>query len=152
MPDKVKDALIKAIPLRRLAQPQEVADAIAFFCRAAHSDYVTGQVLSVSGGLDHGRLNAFFTSSNSNGAKSMKRVQLAGYQARHFGYSSSGRWRPSGSTGPIRREPLTFDSYGELRDLFRRCATPPTSSAIVFTGGAATSAAAATYTRSSARW
>lgn len=50
VPDKVKDALIKAIPLRRLAQPQEVADAIAFFC-SPHSDYVTGQVLSVSGGL-----------------------------------------------------------------------------------------------------
>ena len=50
VPDKVKDALIKAIPLRRLAQPQEVADAIAFFA-GAHSDYVTGQVLSVSGGL-----------------------------------------------------------------------------------------------------
>ena len=50
VPDKVKDALIKAIPLRRLAQPQEVADAIAFFC-GPHSDYVTGQVLSVSGGL-----------------------------------------------------------------------------------------------------
>ena len=50
VPEKVKDALIKAIPLRRLAQPQEVADAIAFFA-GAHSDYVTGQVLSVSGGL-----------------------------------------------------------------------------------------------------
>ena len=50
VPDKVKDALIKAIPLRRLAQPQEVADAIAFFA-GAHSDYVTGRVLSVSGGL-----------------------------------------------------------------------------------------------------
>ncbi|MBS0436941.1 MAG: SDR family oxidoreductase [Proteobacteria bacterium] len=50
VPEKVKDALIKAIPLRRLAQPQEVADAIAFFA-GPHSDYVTGQVLSVSGGL-----------------------------------------------------------------------------------------------------
>ena len=50
VPDKVKDALIKAVPLRRLGQPQEVAEAIAFFADP-RSDYVTGQVLSVSGGL-----------------------------------------------------------------------------------------------------
>lgn len=50
VPDKVKDALTKAIPMRRLGQPQEVADAIVFFSGAG-SDYVTGQVLSVSGGL-----------------------------------------------------------------------------------------------------
>lgn len=50
VPEKVKDALIKAVPLRRLGQPQEVADAIVFFA-GPRSDYVTGQVLSVSGGL-----------------------------------------------------------------------------------------------------
>lgn len=50
VPDKVKEALIKAIPFRRLGKPAEVADAILFFAsdRAA---YITGQVLSVSGGL-----------------------------------------------------------------------------------------------------
>jgi 2-hydroxycyclohexanecarboxyl-CoA dehydrogenase len=36
--------------MRRLAKPQEVADAILFFA-SARSDFVTGQVLSVSGGL-----------------------------------------------------------------------------------------------------
>lgn len=50
VPDKVKDALVKAIPLRRLGKPEEVADAIAFFA-GDRSAYVTGQVLSVSGGL-----------------------------------------------------------------------------------------------------
>jgi 2-hydroxycyclohexanecarboxyl-CoA dehydrogenase len=50
VPDKVKEALIKAIPFRRLGKPEEVAEAVLFFAgdRAA---YVTGQVLSVSGGL-----------------------------------------------------------------------------------------------------
>jgi 2-hydroxycyclohexanecarboxyl-CoA dehydrogenase len=47
---KLKEALIKAIPLRRLAQPAEIAHAILFFACAA-SDFMTGQVLSVSGGL-----------------------------------------------------------------------------------------------------
>ena len=49
-PEKVRVALEKAIPFRRIAQPQELADAILFFA-SARSDYVTAQVLSVSGGL-----------------------------------------------------------------------------------------------------
>ena len=36
--------------MRRLGRPEEVADAIVFFA-SDHSRYVTGQVLSVSGGL-----------------------------------------------------------------------------------------------------
>ena len=47
---KYLDAFVKAIPLRRFGKPSEVAAAIAFFA-SLNSDYVTGQVLSVSGGL-----------------------------------------------------------------------------------------------------
>lgn len=50
VPDKVKEALTKAIPLRRLGKPEEVARAVLFFAGDGAS-YVTGQVLSVSGGL-----------------------------------------------------------------------------------------------------
>jgi len=50
VPEKLRDAFVKAIPFRRIGQPSEVADAILFFA-SAQSDYVTGQVLSVSGGL-----------------------------------------------------------------------------------------------------
>jgi 2-hydroxycyclohexanecarboxyl-CoA dehydrogenase len=50
VPDKVKDALIKAIPMRRLGKPEEVADAVVFFA-SDRASYITGQVLSVSGGL-----------------------------------------------------------------------------------------------------
>lgn len=46
----LREALIKAIPLKRLAQTTEVAHAILFFASPA-TDFVTGQVLSVSGGL-----------------------------------------------------------------------------------------------------
>ncbi|MDQ2722740.1 MAG: SDR family oxidoreductase [Actinomycetota bacterium] len=48
--DKLKEALVKAIPFRRLARPEEIADAVLFFASDAAS-FVTGQVLSVSGGL-----------------------------------------------------------------------------------------------------
>lgn len=44
------DRMIRLIPLRRVAQPEEIAEAVAFFCTDA-SRYITGQVLSVSGGL-----------------------------------------------------------------------------------------------------
>jgi 2-hydroxycyclohexanecarboxyl-CoA dehydrogenase len=50
VPDKVKDALIKAIPMRRLGKPEEVAEAVLFFS-SRRAGYVTGQVISVSGGL-----------------------------------------------------------------------------------------------------
>ncbi|MDP1648498.1 MAG: SDR family NAD(P)-dependent oxidoreductase [Rubrivivax sp.] len=50
VPDKVKEALIKAIPFRRLGKPEEVAEAVLFFA-SGRAAYITGQVLSVSGGL-----------------------------------------------------------------------------------------------------
>ncbi len=50
VPEKFREAFIKAIPFHRLGKPQEVADAILFFA-SPRSDYITGQVLSVSGGL-----------------------------------------------------------------------------------------------------
>ena len=46
----LRDALTKAIPLRRLGQPSDVAGAVAYFA-SDDSVYVTGQTLSVSGGL-----------------------------------------------------------------------------------------------------
>ena len=50
LPDKLREALVRAIPFRRLARPEEVAEAILFFA-GGRSDFITGQVLSVSGGL-----------------------------------------------------------------------------------------------------
>ena len=47
---KVIDAITKSIPLRRTGQPADIAQAVVFFA-SPMSDYVTGQVLSVSGGL-----------------------------------------------------------------------------------------------------
>jgi 2-hydroxycyclohexanecarboxyl-CoA dehydrogenase len=49
-PDKVREGLIRAIPFRRLAEPEEVAKAVLFFA-SDDASFITGQVLSVSGGL-----------------------------------------------------------------------------------------------------
>jgi 2-hydroxycyclohexanecarboxyl-CoA dehydrogenase len=50
VPDKIKEAFARVTPMRRLARPSEIADAIVFFA-SPESAFVTGQVLSVSGGL-----------------------------------------------------------------------------------------------------
>jgi len=50
LPEKMRQALTRAIPFGRLARPEEVAEAIFFFA-SPRSDFITGQVLSVSGGL-----------------------------------------------------------------------------------------------------
>jgi 2-hydroxycyclohexanecarboxyl-CoA dehydrogenase len=49
-PERLREALIKAVPMRRLGQPEDVAQAICFFASPG-AGYITGQVLSVSGGL-----------------------------------------------------------------------------------------------------
>jgi 2-hydroxycyclohexanecarboxyl-CoA dehydrogenase len=49
-PQRMREALTRAIPFRRIAQPIEIAQAVLFFL-SRRSDYITGQVLSVSGGL-----------------------------------------------------------------------------------------------------
>lgn len=49
-PEKLREAFVRAIPFRRFAKPEEIADAILFFA-GPRSNYITGQVLSVSGGL-----------------------------------------------------------------------------------------------------
>jgi 2-hydroxycyclohexanecarboxyl-CoA dehydrogenase len=50
LPEKLRSALVRAIPFGRLARPEEVAEAIRFFA-SERSGFVTGQILSVSGGL-----------------------------------------------------------------------------------------------------
>ncbi len=47
---KILAGMQRAIPLGRLAQPDDVAGAVAYFA-SAEAGYVTGQVMSVSGGL-----------------------------------------------------------------------------------------------------
>lgn len=49
-PKKLTDALARAIPLGRLAQPEDVMYAVRFFA-GDETSYITGQTLSVSGGL-----------------------------------------------------------------------------------------------------
>jgi len=49
-PEKLMEAFAKAIPLGRLGQPDDLSGAIAFLA-SDDAAFITGQVLSVSGGL-----------------------------------------------------------------------------------------------------
>jgi 2-hydroxycyclohexanecarboxyl-CoA dehydrogenase len=49
-PEKLIDAFTRSIPLGRIGQPEDLPGAILFFA-SDDAGYVTGQVLSVSGGL-----------------------------------------------------------------------------------------------------
>ncbi len=48
-PAKMKD-ILRDIPVRRLGKPQDVANLVAFLASEA-ADYITGQVISIDGGL-----------------------------------------------------------------------------------------------------
>jgi 2-hydroxycyclohexanecarboxyl-CoA dehydrogenase len=48
--EKILEAVTRATPLGRVATPEEIAGAVAFFA-SPEADFVTGQTLSVSGGL-----------------------------------------------------------------------------------------------------
>lgn len=47
---RLVEALTRAVPLRRLGSPDDVAATVAFLC-SARAGYLTGQTVSVSGGL-----------------------------------------------------------------------------------------------------
>ncbi|MBX3634196.1 MAG: 2-hydroxycyclohexanecarboxyl-CoA dehydrogenase [Rubrivivax sp.] len=49
-PEKLMEAFTRSIPLGRIGQPDDLPGAVLFFA-SADAAYVTGQVLSVSGGL-----------------------------------------------------------------------------------------------------
>jgi len=50
LPEKVKEELLKKIPLKRMAEPIEVANSVAFLL-SDEASYITGETLKVNGGM-----------------------------------------------------------------------------------------------------
>lgn len=50
MTDAAKEATLEQIPLKRIGTPKDVAETVAFLA-SARASYITGQVISVDGGM-----------------------------------------------------------------------------------------------------
>lgn len=50
LPEKVKENIIQSIPMKKIGEPKEVANLVLFLASEL-SDYITGQVISVDGGI-----------------------------------------------------------------------------------------------------
>jgi len=50
LPEKAKEELKRLIPMERLGKPEDVAEAVLFLV-SEESNYITGQVLNVNGGI-----------------------------------------------------------------------------------------------------
>ena len=50
LPDAAKEGILSKVPMGRGGRPEDVANAVAFLC-SEESDYITGQVLCVDGGM-----------------------------------------------------------------------------------------------------
>jgi 3-oxoacyl-[acyl-carrier protein] reductase len=48
--EELKGKLLQAIPLKRLGSPEDIASAVRFLA-SEEAGYITGQVLSVNGGM-----------------------------------------------------------------------------------------------------
>ena len=64
----------------------------------------------------------------------MQTTSLSGYQATHFLWESDSGVATVTLNRPDRKNPLTFESYAELRDLFRQLAYASDIDAVVVTG------------------
>jgi enoyl-CoA hydratase/carnithine racemase len=64
----------------------------------------------------------------------ISRALLAAYKSVHFKYEVHGKTATITLNRPERKNPLTFDSYAELRDLFRAMSDASDVHAIVLTG------------------
>ena len=50
LPEAQREALLKIIPMQRLGEPEDIANAVLFLC-SDKANYITGQTLHVNGGM-----------------------------------------------------------------------------------------------------
>ncbi|MGK9475982.1 3-oxoacyl-[acyl-carrier-protein] reductase [Melioribacter sp. OK-6-Me] len=48
--DQQKEAILANVPIKRLGKPEDIAKTVVFLC-SSDSDYITGQVITVDGGM-----------------------------------------------------------------------------------------------------
>src|SRR5215470_19245742 len=63
-----------------------------------------------------------------------RNLVLKGHEARNFKFEVAGSTAIITLNRPERKNPLTFESYAELRDLFRSCSNAADVKTIIITG------------------
>jgi enoyl-CoA hydratase/carnithine racemase len=76
----------------------------------------------------------FCREQRQEGGVAVNTVEMASHAPEHFDWKSSGGVATVTLNGPERKNPLTFDSYAELRDTFRGLAYAEDVKAVVLTG------------------
>ena len=79
-------------------------------------------------------------------------VDLLTFTPRHFLWQVDGSVATITLNRPDRKNPLTFESYAELRDTFRNLAYTPRVKTVVVAGAGGNFCSEATSTKSSVRW
>ena len=64
----------------------------------------------------------------------MQTIKMATYQATHFLWDVDGSVATITMNRPERKNPLTFESYAELRDLFRQLVYAEDIDVVIFRG------------------
>src|ERR1700741_3007211 len=84
------------------------------------------QAQAACGGCDQRLKEQPVSKKGDSRAASGTPDSLSGYQARHFLWSVTDRVATVTLNRPEKKNPLTFESYADLRDLFRRLQVAPT--------------------------
>jgi acetoacetyl-CoA reductase len=50
IPEEIRNAIVATVPMKRMGQPEEIADAVAYLVSDSAA-YITGQNLGVNGGF-----------------------------------------------------------------------------------------------------
>ena len=140
-PDKPKEAFIRAIPFRRFAKPQEVADAVLFFA-SSRSDYVTGQVFERqrwAAFAGWGETTPMRTPPETVGSKTADRfrptrVDLARFEPRHFLWQLDGKVATITLNRPAKLNAITSAMTDLLEAAVRRCNGSDDIRCVVLTG------------------
>jgi enoyl-CoA hydratase/carnithine racemase len=82
----------------------------------------------------------------------MQTFKAADHKAAHFQWEVLDKVATITLNRPERKNPLTFESYAELRDLFRKLVHASDVKTVVVTGAGGNFCSGATCMRSSARW